>query len=875
MNTDTVRSLVLREAHRQGVDPWLALRVAQAESGFNQDARSPGAGAIGVMQLMPDTAKELGVDPYNLEDNIRGGVTYLKQMQAQFPGDRPRQLAGYNAGPGAVRKYGGVPPYKETQNYVQKIIGWLSPRSAQAAGPAPARQPTQGALPDHLYLDIVKHRQPVAPSTGASPVGDPLFDDIVKHRQGAPAVPTPVTVPPPAAPAEGSDPLFEDIVQHRKSGAAVLQGTTVTPIQLTEQARASGAAPDVIADAERLIAHEAGVRERGGYPGAQPTTAANNPEDPGRIATEIGRIGTATGISTAGSVGGALAGGLTSPVTGPVGPLAGEMAGSYGARRLNVALGLEDEGTAGDLLAAGGPLASRAVSLGSRVLRGKVPAAAQEILDLGAEHNIRTSVGDVTQQPLAKKAEVLLENVPLIGTGGFRAAQQGEVQTAAKATASGLQDVMRQTPYGNLGAAQRAAARGNKVAQHVLDDIQNAGDDWHRIIQASGNLKLFRARQMSEQLYDRVEALAGTTAQVPLTATTAQLQDAMAELGTSKLPDKPLESLLTTLYDAVRHRTRTVTSPLLDAAGKPFTHTVDLTNNTFTDLRQLRSDLGDMITDYYKGTNALVGAKGVHHLTQVRAAVEQDMERFVSSSANQPLRDAWKKADTFYRKQVVPYKDRALAKALSDTHPDEVYGKFIQAGHGDRAQQFYRALDEKGRSAVRYGMVAEALESATSDATGVVSPAKFAGSLERIKEAQGVFFRGKEQAELEGFKKLLRHVERAGQYAENPPTGNRLIPMLIGGAAVLDPTKTAVAGASSAALTWLLTSPRGRTLTLAAFDLTPNTPAMGRVVEAVSRELARVVASSPAIPDRPDAPPAASDPPGAAPTLARPAPGQS
>ncbi len=118
-----IKDLIIKEARAQGVEPNLALGIAKQESRFNQNARSP-AGAIGVMQLMPDTAKEMGVNPYNLEENIRGGIAYLKKVGGMFGNDPALTAAGYNAGPGAVQKYGGVPPFKETQKYVPSVLSY-------------------------------------------------------------------------------------------------------------------------------------------------------------------------------------------------------------------------------------------------------------------------------------------------------------------------------------------------------------------------------------------------------------------------------------------------------------------------------------------------------------------------------------------------------------------------------------------------------------------------------------------------------------------------------------------------------------------------------------------------------------------------------
>ncbi len=119
-NVSTVKTAIVKRSIEMGVDPAITLSIAKAESGYKHETKSPG-GAVGVFQLMPSTARRMGLNPYSLDDNIKGGIMYYKSMYKMF-GSVELALAAYNAGPGNVKKYKSVPPFSETKRYVARIM---------------------------------------------------------------------------------------------------------------------------------------------------------------------------------------------------------------------------------------------------------------------------------------------------------------------------------------------------------------------------------------------------------------------------------------------------------------------------------------------------------------------------------------------------------------------------------------------------------------------------------------------------------------------------------------------------------------------------------------------------------------------------------
>jgi soluble lytic murein transglycosylase-like protein len=136
--------LIDQHSEAQNLDPKLVRAVIQAESGYNRKALS-NKGAMGLMQLMPATASLLNVHhPFDADENLRGGTTYLRSLIDRFAGRLELAVAAYNAGPGAVQKHGGIPPYQETRDYVRRVLSLYrgdAPIAMMSASKGPAVDP--------------------------------------------------------------------------------------------------------------------------------------------------------------------------------------------------------------------------------------------------------------------------------------------------------------------------------------------------------------------------------------------------------------------------------------------------------------------------------------------------------------------------------------------------------------------------------------------------------------------------------------------------------------------------------------------------------------------------------------------------------------
>jgi hypothetical protein len=163
--TSSLEAIFQKAADKYGVDETLLKAIAKAESGFDASATSK-SGAMGIMQLMPGTAKTLGVsDAYDPEQNIMGGAKLISSLLKKYDGNVSYALAAYNAGSGNVDKYGGIPPFEETQNYVTKILGYLQDGDVE--------------IPDQ-YTTVSTTKAASADSSGSTESSDVSLSDALK-----------------------------------------------------------------------------------------------------------------------------------------------------------------------------------------------------------------------------------------------------------------------------------------------------------------------------------------------------------------------------------------------------------------------------------------------------------------------------------------------------------------------------------------------------------------------------------------------------------------------------------------------------------------------------------------------------------------------
>lgn len=489
---------------------------------------------------------------------------------------------------------------------------------------------------------------------------------------------------------------------------------------------------------------------------------------------------------------------------------------------------------------------------------GGIPQEAADVIEAGKKHGVRLTYGDISRNPSVQKAEVTMESLPVVGMSGERAAQQTEAKAAAEKIVESRHDQFLKTDPGLIKDIEGAAHSGDVRAKNLIEQLKHAGDDPDKVLQTSIGLGDFRTRQEAEHLYDQVENLVKEheLPDVPLMGTAKAVERALGEAKASKLPDKQLIGLLSDIKAGIGEKAGAKpanpfpegTALWKEFNAKPATYTP--AGNDYAAIRQLRSDLGNKIQMYMSGENGIIGEKGVGQLQAVKNAIEEDLTQFTQKSGVPEVQKAAKVADEYYKTARAPYKDQMLAAAANDKEPDQIFQRFIQSGKGDRAQRFYEALDPKGQSAVRYKIVAGAVDKATNEATGVFSPQKYFTAMTKVKDATRVFFQGADEAEIDGFNNLMAHVTRAGQYAENPPTGQRLASGIVTAGTIINPVMGAKVAAVAALSKTLFTTDEGKAFLLAASKLPAGSLKLASLLNQITNKLP-VIAARGAAPEKP------------------------
>lgn len=463
-------------------------------------------------------------------------------------------------------------------------------------------------------------------------------------------------------------------------------------------------------------------------------------------------------------------------------------------------------GAAGGAVGGGlGKVIGSAVTKGVNAYKNNLANGAKEIVEQGDKYGVRTSVGDAGRNPHIQRAESTLDQIPIIGTSGFRAAQQAEAKSAANKVVDNLRQAMTDVDFKSLDKIQKAATSGDKNAIRILNIVNNAGDDSGKIMQAAAEIKNWRGTQLASQMYDRVGQLAGDS-KVDPSKTISAIDNVIAK-DSKVVPNQELVKELTSIKTNLNN-------PSI--------------NTSFGELRAARSRLGELVDEWGRQGKSTTG------LTQIRSAIDDDIKNFAMNSGKPSLVSEYQRADSFY-KQLQSNKDKALANAMRSSEPDQIYKTFIQFGKGDKAANFYNNLDPKGQAAIKFEMANRALEKATNESTGVFSPAKFSNEFDRLGEPYKNIFNGSDRAEMDGFIKLMRHIERAVQYAENPANGSRLLMpgamMATGASAVAAPTATGFGVASVYGMSKLFTTDAGKRILLAAKDLPAGSPKLANLLK--------------------------------------------
>lgn len=393
---------------------------------------------------------------------------------------------------------------------------------------------------------------------------------------------------------------------------------------------------------------------------------------------------------------------------------------------------------------AGGQAAGEILSGLLRGTLGRVSQNAEELVKTGEKYDVPILTSDALPPSTyaGKSAQTLFERIPIVGTSGRRALQQEARE----------------------GAVQRFAAEFGVSPEIPFNE---------EVIKSLDTVKAAKWRQASRLKNAARQALSETGEQVPR----SNFQEAIDEAIETemKFGTQADEGLLRSL-----------------AAWK------EAPPGDFGYIDELRSRLGDEISDFYTGKNTQIGKKGVQYLQRMKNALTEDMERFAKNSDVPEAYQQWQRANRMFTEEYGKFQASALKGLLDkgEIEPERVTS-ILSGSRPSKAALLYQNLTPKGRANAKGAILQNMMEKATNN-QGVVDPDRLLTQMKRMDKPMQIFFRGDDGKALQGFRELLRNTQRAGRSQLATPTGQELYYLGLGGTAVASPPAAAgMVGAAS------------------------------------------------------------------------------
>ncbi len=416
---------------------------------------------------------------------------------------------------------------------------------------------------------------------------------------------------------------------------------------------------------------------------------------------------------------------------------------------------------------------------------------AQQALDFAAQHKLPIYYDDLAQSGTARMLGTFADDLPVVGTSGTRNRQAQAAQRAAQDFA----DRFATTSTGRVGDTLRdSAERQLSRAKAVKNELYSRAFE---PLNAVGEFDLPKTQEMAKKMIE-------------------------AEVKKGSLANGGL----------IGELQRYVDSPKFNFEG----------------WHGVRSDLGGTIRQKMSGENAVLSDSATARLKLLKSAMDNELSS-AASSAGAGAKNAWQRADKFYRETMPQYKRGVVADLLKSKNPDAIADRILNGSDNEGiAREIFGALDKSGRADVRATLLTQALDRAKvvqPDGGEVFSPALFARELNRVNKRSEVFFRAEDKAQLDGLKNYMEFVKRAGQHAANPPTGKRALPhlaILVGTGAMGAKAIGAYAGAAASARL-LLRTQAGRDLLLRMGRVSPQSKAAEEIISQMGAYLARGAAS--------------------------------